>query len=468
MSLNQPGPASPLYQGVRRVPRSGDSPLEIAEMLARELDTRASDLRKYDMYYRGNQPLAFAQQKFREAFGGMFATWSDNFCPLIVDSLAERIRVEGFRMTDDPQADKDAHEIWQRNGMDAGSNSAHTEAFISERSHVIVWGDSDGRPVLSPEHPAEVTVAFDPGNRRRRVAALKRYRDDWGTEHRTLYLPDAVYRWRQSEGNEPTELETLPNPLGVVPVVPLLNAPRLSGDPSSELARIIPIQDAINKTMVDALVASEYAAFPQRWVTGLEIIEDENGQAVEPYKVDIAKLLQAEDPGAKFGQFQAADLSNYVRLVEGLVQHLASVSRVPFHYFLINGGQAPSGESIKSAEAGLVSKARDRMRHFGESWEEVMRLAFKVQGDSRSEAFDAETIWADPEYRTEGEHVDALLKLQTLGVPSQQLWQDAGYSPSQIERFEAMRAQDLLRRSLEVQALQPAPQEPAPREAEAE
>jgi hypothetical protein len=120
---------------------------------------------------------------------------------------------------------------------------------------------------------------------------------------------------------------------------------------------------------------------------------------------------------------------------------MASISRIPFHYFL-NGGTVPSGESITAAEAGLIAKTRERMLHFGEAWEEVMRLCFKVLGDARSEAYSAETIWKDPENRTESQHMDALLKLQMIGVPRDQLLSDAGYSPQQIARFADMREQD--------------------------
>ena len=40
--------------------------------------------------------------------------------------------------------------------------------------------------------------------------------------------------------------------------------------------------------------------------------------------------------------------------------------------------------------------------------------------------------------------MDALVKKQALGVPNQQLQEDAGYTPQQIARFAAMRAQDAL------------------------
>ncbi|GAA0998844.1 hypothetical protein GCM10009555_098860 [Acrocarpospora macrocephala] len=79
-----------------------------------------------------------------------------------------------------------------------------------------------------------------------------------------------------------------------------------------------------------------------------------------------------EDPAMVFSQF-AADLQNYVHLINTLVQQLASISRIPFHYFLLNGGQAQPDAAITSAEAGLANKPRERMIHFGEAWEQAMR-----------------------------------------------------------------------------------------------
>ena len=73
-----------------------------------------------------------------------------------------------------------------------------------------------------------------------------------------------------------------------------------------------------------------------------------------------------------------------------------------------------------------------------------MRLCFKVLGDPRGSIDDSETIWGDPEYRSESELADALIKRSAIGVPRQQLWEDAGYSQTQIARFRAMEASDSL------------------------
>ncbi|MCY0962742.1 phage portal protein, partial [Streptomyces sp. H27-H5] len=177
---------------------------------------------------------------------------------------------------------------------------------------------------------------------------------------------------------------------------------------------------------------------------------------VEPFNVGLDKILQAEDPSAAFGSFAAADLKNYVVLVDMLVQHLCSVSRVPSHYFLVNSGSTPSGEAIISAEAGLVAKVRERMLHFGEAWERVIRLCFAVKRDKRMNAFEMETRWRDPEYRTEAQHIDALLKLKQLNVPEEVLWAEAGFTAAQIDSFREMRKDDA-KAAAEIQKLMPQP-----------
>lgn len=420
------------------------SPADWADYLGGKLDGQAVEAAKWNDYYDGIHQSLFTQEKTKRAFGTLLDAFADNFCGLVVDSVSERLKVDGFRMTDDPAADVDAWRIWQANDMDAQAGIAHTEALVSARSSIIVWADTDGQPLLSIEDSAEVACSYDPAvSRSTPRVALKRWQDEWGGWHAVLYGPQAVVQMvgKSRSGRWDLANATIaPNPLGIVPVVEMVNRPRLRRAGSSEIAPIAPIQDALNKVVRDALLASEFAAYPQRYVTGLEIELDENGQPKPPpFDLALDKLLQAADPNASFGQFSAADLSNYVTLIEALIQHLATLSRTPFHYFLLNGGQAPSGEAIASAEAGLVAKVRDRQVHFGDAWERSMRLAFAVLDDPRASASSAETIWSDPEYRTEGMHIDALLKKKALGVPMLQLWEDAGYSPQQVERFPKLR-----------------------------
>lgn len=422
------------------------TPLDWIEWLSGKLGLQKYRIKKYQTYYDSEETtLAFAQEKFKEEFGGLFYDWRDNFCSLVVDSLSERLRINGFRMTEDADADTDARDIWQRNFLDSESNAAHIDAMVGGVSYLVVWADEEGEPTITPESGHDVVVQYKPGSRRVIDAAFKRYYDDWGTEFSTLWTPNAVYQSNIGPGrNSWSNPIRKKNPLGVVPVIPLVNRARLKRhEPFSELAPIIPLQQAITKIAGDAIVASEFAAYPQRLITGIELPEDADGQAIAPIRSAIDRLLMFEDENVNFGQFQSADLGNYCKLIDLFVQHISTVSRTPPHYFLVGGANFPSGEALAAAEAGLVAKARERMLYFGESWERAMRLAFKIKGDARAEAFNAETIWADPEYRSDSQRVDALVKLnQGLTVPKRQLWEDYGYTPQQIDRFSEMQEEE--------------------------
>jgi hypothetical protein len=482
-------------------------PLDWVAMLLDRLVRRRERIRRSDDYYRGAHPLLFASERFQQAFGGRFAAFSDNWCSLVVDVVLERLNVRGFRFADSEEDDLDAWAMWQASGLDARASLALKEALICGQSYLLVWPSAIGAPRITAEHPEEVIVAHDPADSEERLAALKAWTAD-GVDYATLYLPNEVYKFQRRtvvanprlalpsssrtllQSWVPRRVEGEPwpaaNPMGVVPVVPLINRPRLLpprrkaspdglpswrvdsflGDGETEIAEIMGLQDAVNKTLMDALVGSEFLALPQRWVTGFEVERDPaTGRTREPWNVGADRVLWQRSPEARFGQFQAADLTNYVRLIEMEIQHIASISRTPPHYFGQITGQFPSGESLKSAEAGLVAKAREKQVHFGEGLEEAVRLGFLAIGDERGLRRDAETIWGDPESRTEGEHIDALLKQSTLGVPLEFLWEKAGYSPQEIRRIHALRADALVRdaallASVERDAIAPPTSEP--------
>lgn len=459
-----------------------------------ELALRYPLIRLIEDYYEGRHRLAFATSKFRAVFGQMLAAVSDNWMPLIVKAATERLRVQGFtfpagdqpaqrrRMlgmlpprpaeTDRSAGDRAAWEIWQRNGLDVGAPLGFTEAVKHGEGYLLVWWDDDDdtKARITVEHPSQFIVRRVAGDQSRRAAALKKWQEDDGTLRATLWLPDRVYRYSRDEGATtwdqlPGEKGEFPNPLGVVPGIPLVNDPHLlparppsglwsdttSGQTAtpigslahvglgrSDLVDFIPTQDSINKLVCDLLVASEVGAFRQRWATGLEVPEGPDGQPIEPFEAAIDRLWISEDKDTQFGEFAATDLTNFTTAIENRVQSLASRSRTPPHYLLGQSGSFPSGESLKATETGLVAKIRDKQNSFSEALEEAIRLALIIEGNDQLAALDAETSWAPAESRSESEFVDSLVKKLTLGVPPQQLWMDAGYSPQQTDRFREM------------------------------
>lgn len=337
------------------------SPLTVPEQwrdnLLAALIARQRKIRTFDSYYDGKHKLLFATVKFRETFGTLFSAFSDNWCDLVVDSSAERLRVDGFRFGDDEKADSDAREIWQRNDLDAESELAHTEAIKLGCAYALV-GPDDGEPMIQLEPPTNAIVAVDPAAGRKRLAGLRYWADEWGVEHAVVYLPDAIVWWlREREHRGWTEdVGSGRNALGVVPLVPLPNMPTLRNRQGrSDVERVIPLQDAVNKLCADMIVASEFAAFPQRWMTGIEIpvYPDGDPNAGQPLPSFTARFLAGagvvwadESENAKMGNFAVSDLGIYVRAIEMFIQHVAAQTRTPPHYLLGAMGSFPSGEAI--------------------------------------------------------------------------------------------------------------------------
>jgi hypothetical protein len=435
------------------------SPLWWLDRLLKKLQKRRAEISVYDDYYEGRHPLAFASEKFLKAFGGLFESFADNWCDLVVDAVEERLNVTGFRVEANAKGDDDAWRIWQANNLDADSQMGITEALVNGLAGAIVWaGPDDQTPSITIEHPREVIVETAPGNRRQRLAALKWWTDEERGHRlrhgvparRHLQVPHPHARREARHGRRPQRRHgqvgaarrrrrtlAAAQPAEGRHRRPIANRPRLLVPGVSEIKRVIPIQDAVNKLVSDMLVTSEFSAFRSggrpAW-TSRSIPRPTSPSSPSGRPSTGCSSPRTRTPSSASS---ASDLSNFVQAIEMVVQHIASQTRTPPHYFYLRG-QFPSGESIKSAETGLVAKARRKMRHLGEDLEEIIRLAFAVIDDPKADEPGLETIWADPESRTEAEHVDATIKKRALKVPLLQLWEDVGYSPQQIERFKEM------------------------------
>ena len=432
----------------------------------------------YEKYYIGEHPMPFITRRDRarmiDEFRRMMEVSRTNFMRLVVDAVEERLKVEGFHVGDSDQRDGAAWEIWEANDMSAQFNVAAIESLIKGVSYLSVWEDldNDGYADIAVEDALECIVAYTPGsNHRHRDAALKIWHDEWtGRDRANLFLPDRVYMYER-ETKAPDSALVLPwraavtatremdwkpldeveNRFGVVPIVPLRNRPRVLVEGESELADVYRIQEQINGLTFLLMLAGYMGAHKQRWATGLEIMQDAAGNPVEPFNPSITRIWQAENPETKFGEFSETDLSNYIKAIEQNVLHIAVTTRTPRHY-LIEQGQSPSGDAIKSAEAGLTQKVARKQRVFGEALEEVIGLARGLEGEGTT-ATESEVVWGDAAIRTEAEITDAAIKkYQAELIDRRQALEDIGYTPQQIETIVAAVEKELADK-LEQQAL---------------
>lgn len=423
------------------------------ETLGRKIDEDAPVLVGLDAYFAGQQPAAYLSAASRDALAGRLRLLAVNYPRLAVLSLAERLTVTGFR-TEGPDAAPDAAlwAAWRANGMEDASAQAHVDALVYGRSFVIVWA-ANGRPRVTVESARQVAVERDPATRQV-TAAVKRW-SAGGKGHAVVYEPDVIRRYTSQAavvdaGPIPMTgwnvAETIDNPTGVVPVVPIVNRGRLLDvDGVSEMADVLDLADALNKVMADAMVTSEFYARPRRWVTGLEIMEDAAGNPVNPFSDELGRVWQSEAPETKFGQFDAARLDGYGDLAAVITQQIGAVTGLPAHYLGLNGDQPPSADAIRSAEASLVARAIARQRTFGQAWADVARLIIAVRDGTDPAGVDIETVWDNPETRTPAQTADAAAKLVGAGIlPVSEALTQLGYSPAQIDRVRAARRGEAL------------------------
>lgn len=445
------------------------------DRLSRRLIARNADMMLLTQYYAGEHRLAYQSARVAAIIGPHFKRNGVNYCSLVVDKLVERMEVIGFRSGGADQADDRLWSIWQDNALDLGFSQGLREGSVKGEFSLAIWPSLvDGKPQIRVQDPLNVVVATDPEDRRVRRAALKRWFDvDMGVWYATLYMPDHIWKfeartapgdpfiqsWWEQEywqlqspwmtwvprtlpGDEPWEFD---NPLGVVPVIPFPNKPDLQGVGVSELRDILPIQDAINKINLDLLLASDFAAFPQKWAVNVDLERDDRGEVKIPWKVGVDRIFTASSPDlptgpeTKFGQFEAAELSNYIDALEEKQKELAVVSRMSIRTVLGDGAVVPSGEAVRAEDAGLVHKVKDRWRDNAEPLEISMRLAAEIAGlEDVAQATQLETLWRDPEIRTESEHLNALTMLAGLGVPKKAIWAKVPATPTEIREWQAL------------------------------
>jgi hypothetical protein len=436
----------------------------LLDKLAQRLTVQAADVVKWRRYYDGEQPLKFASGEWRTWFGKQYEGFSDNWCASVVDATAERMRWTGFRPYEAKSADLDLSRVMSVNGADTDSGLAFTEAQYGRRSFMSVWGnpDDDATPLVTFESPEQVVVAYEPGSRRRRRAALKRWQDDDGYVYATLYLPDSIWKFTArgtgsslilpaafATGWEPRQDPTddvwpLPNPMGVVPIVEVENRTKLTGEPFSAISGVAAMQDAINLLWAHLFTASDFAALPQRAILGAELpkmpVLDANGVKIgeKPIELDEAnykRIINLEGPDAKIASWPAANLAVFTDVITVMVGHISNQTRTPA-YYLMTGGTFSNigGDGITALDAGLNQKVQNLKDVQSDSLREGGRLICLAQGDLRkAAAMAAGTVeWADHEIRSDAQLADSLTKYASIGFPFEWLAKQKISDPDEL------------------------------------
>jgi hypothetical protein len=423
------------------------------DLLTNRIDEANRSIRKLDQYYRGIQPIGYLHPEVADVARGRLQSLVINYPALVCNAVDDRLGVTGFRM-DDQDADEELWRIWQANDLDEWAPQCHIDSLIYGRSFAMVWPDPEDplTPRISVESASQMAVEYDPTTRRI-VKAAKQWAEG-DEKFLTIYSPTRIERyWSDAGAGAAAEwrLRTDPvqNFMGVVPVVPFINRPRLDRPMGeSEMARILPLADAVNKLATDLMVSAEYHAMPRRWATGIDLGGSETAMertaAVARQRwteATAGSVWLSESENVKFGQFSEASLDNFTKAIEMFAGKIAALSGLPPHYLGMQGSNPTSADAIRSSEASLVSIVKAKQVILGGAWERVMRLAILMRdGAVDPAAKSMETIWRDPATPTIAQQSDAIFKLRTGGIiDARQAQEDLGYSPVQIERMQDRR-----------------------------
>jgi len=335
--------------------------------------------------------------------------------------------------------------------MDARAGEVHKEVLKNGDAYVIVWPDADGNAAIFPNSAANCIVEYDEEQPGKIVSAAKFWRTADKHTRLNLFYPDRIERYITSKPHEgilPDARDFVPvqssrfnvqsdeastlqnpkseiqNPFGIVPVFHFANNASIGTFGRSELENAIPIQDGMNKSVLDMLVAMEFASFRQRWVAGIEVDYDTEGNVVAPFKNGIENLWISGNEGARFGDFETVDLEQFLKVKDGFRIDIASVTGTPLYYLLPHGRGFASGEAMRKAESRFIAKVRNRQTAFGQVWADVMQFALKIEG--RGDVM-LSTRWKDAARLSEKEELENLLLKKQLGLPSSEALNEAGY-----------------------------------------
>jgi len=401
-------------------------------------------------YYDGDHPLMYTASRLDEIFKGLDAVFTQNWCAVVVDSVNDRINLKGITFADTgAQTAWDA--LWNEHELAAESDDAHLAAQVVGESFIIAWKNAtedvaEGEVAADEElqvfynDPRLCHVQYDPENPHRKAWAAKWWDDALGYKRITLYYADHLEYYRSTSkastlesinafkplvGADGQDASMADNPFGEIPVFHFRPQRRKV---ISDQKNAIPIQNGVNKLLVDMMVAAEFGAFKQRWVISNATI---SGKLKNAPKI-IWELPAGDGQGqqTQVGEFSATDLENYLKAIDNLAGSLSSITRTPKHYFVTQGGD-PSGEALITMEAPLVKKAQDRIDRFTPVWKSLAAFIMKLNGSEVAESA-ITPVFDDPRTVQPVTQAEVRKTSKDAGIPLRTLLRREGWTKQQL------------------------------------
>lgn len=361
--------------------------------------------------------------------------------------------------------------------VDMRVNTAHNVCFIYDRedplqvAYVIKsWetpsdiDDETGqgqKPVtrVNLYYPGERTVDEDgeisqgPGRIERwvsQVGAALGKADSWVRLHDPVFTADVeaddmeeVAADEFGDPDDPLDKDDIPSPYGLTWFHFQNDVPE--GCPEHRSA--YGPQKLINKLIWSYAGVIDYQGFPQRYIMVDPKVDDPLVNLVDPDEPDDAdddpegggtSGLRADPAsvwrlfGQSTGQYSAADPDTFMKPLDRFIGAMSELTGLPRYAFTKSSADLPSGESFREANKGTDAKIEDRQKRYDPTWEDSYELALKMMG------IDGVTIdvrWIPVNVINDMNGLNVLKAKAELGVPTEELLNEAGYPDDQVAKW---------------------------------
>jgi hypothetical protein len=371
-----------------------------------------------------------------------------NYLPLLVKTFGQVLKVDGYYSESDPDAVEPWH-WWQRNRMDSRQTGVIRSVLSYGAAYAVVLPGVDSSGVPGPSislfSPRNMTAFYeDPES-----DEWPKYSIQVKNGFASLYDEEFIYPvdskvYSDLYGYKRTALlgEPLSDPmahdLGVCPVVRIRDRNLLAGEERYGIVEpLMIVQDRIDETTFQMMVAQYFGAFRQRYVLGWVPKNDS-----EKLKSGAARSWYfPQDPTEiKVGNLEETDVRSYIDTRNSAIRDLAAIGQIPAQALGIDGISNISDATLAGLEAAKSRETGEISTSIGESFEQMLRLSAYVDGnESAANDYSSEIRWRNFESRSFAQTVDGLTKLVAgLGLdPMLALEEVPGITPQKLERAKA-------------------------------
>lgn len=450
-------------------------PVEDVIAAVNDRKSQISDIRMYTDYYDGKHRIGqYATPAFRRDYLWVLENARENYCKAVVRGFSSKLKIQSWESNTQGQAQR-AGELSDDHGLKRVINLTHRETYKTGDAYVLVWPDESGERRAWPKRSGMCVPLVDPGmpDRMRCFVTVWIAADGYGRVN--LYYADRCERWvTVSKLRQPSMAQVdadnwpakpaawrefddedgfeIPN-LGDTSKVPAVwfphDADDIGGHGRSILEDVIPLQDGLNKSVVDMIVNSESVAQPLRYLLNYRAKKTINPETGEPEteklnaNPTVNKFLAVPGDGP-IGQLEPPDAKNILQLHEAYANKVTRVTGLPAFYVTQTSGEPPTGVALRVLSTRLTDLVLETMDDFTPRWQEVQELLGNV---------DVRPVWKDPAPKDESEELDDAEARKRIGFGFRENLKQMGYSDEDIGRIdkERMKAVAEAQRAFEAQ-----------------